>query len=191
MRWILLSLALASLVQAAEPLSSTVREQHYMVYGRTIDEIRRSIAERTPVRIVHGTFAASTRTRYQATYRLVPLTETSCALRDAAVKVESTVTLPQLAPGTLPEAIADEWRRYYTALRTHEYMHVGFGRESARTAQRWLAGMKLSGPCHQARPRVRAAIEAYIHQLDVRDQQLDATTGHGRTQGAWLDSQAR
>nr|WP_254797352.1 DUF922 domain-containing protein [Pseudomonas aromaticivorans] len=162
-----------------------------MVYGRTVDDIRRSIIERTPVRNARGSFAANTKSHYKTTYRLVPVSQTGCALRNAAVRVESVVTLPQLAPGTLPPAIAVEWRRYYIALRAHEYLHVESGRESARTTQQWLASMKISGPCHQARPHVRVAIEAYIRKLDERDQHLDAITDHGRAQGAWLGDRVR
>ncbi|HYQ39168.1 MAG TPA: DUF922 domain-containing protein [Pseudomonas sp.] len=191
MRGILLLLALTPLAQAAEPVSATVREQHYLVYGRSIDDIRRSIIERSPVRNVQGTFAANTRSQYKATYRLVPEGAAGCVLRNARVAVESVVTLPQLAPGTLTPEAAAEWRRYYSALRAHEYLHVENGKESAQATQRWLAGMKLSGPCHEARPSVRVAIETYILKLDERDQQLDALTEHGRSQGAWLDARVR
>ena len=191
MRRILLLLALTPVVQAVEPVSSMVREQHYIVYGRTIDDIRRSIIERSPVRNERGAFAADTKSHYKTTYRLVPVSQTECVLMDAEVKVESVVTLPKLAPGTLSPAAAAEWRRYYTALRAHEYLHVENGKESAQTTQQWLASMKLSGPCHEARPYVRVAIEAYILKLDERDQQLDAITEHGRSQGAWLDARVR
>lgn len=186
--WLLL---LAPLVQAAEPVSSTVREEHYLVYGRTIDDIRQSISDRTPVRSARGAFAGNTKSHYQTTYRLAPVSQTGCALKDVAVKVESVITLPQLAPGTLPPAVAQEWRRYYTALRAHEYRHVESGKESARTTQQWLASMKISGPCPAARPHIRVAIEAYILKLDERDRHLDVITDHGRSQGARLDTRVR
>lgn len=191
MRRIWLLVALSPLAQAAEPVSSTVREQHYLVYGRTIDDIRLSISERSPVRNAHGAFGGGTNTRYKVTYRLVPVAQTACVLKDARVKVESVVTLPQLAPGTFAPAVAAEWQRYYSALRVHEYLHVASGKGAARTTQQWLASMQISGPCHAARPRVRVAIEAYIHKLDERDRQLDTVTDHGRSQGAWLDTQVR
>lgn len=191
MRWILLLLALAPLTQAAEPVTSKVREQHYLVYGRTIDDIRRSIAERTPVRDGQSAFGGNTKITYQTTYRLVPVSSTSCALTNAAVKVDALVTLPQLVPGTRTPAVVAEWIRYYTALRAHEYQHVSSGTASARETQRWLARMKLTGPCHAARLRVRAAIETHIRMLDERDRQLDILTDHGRTQGAWLDIRVR
>lgn len=191
MRGIWLLLALAPLVQAAESVSATVREQHYLVYGRTIDEIRRSIIERTPVRSAWGAYAGNTKNHYRTSYRLVPVSQTSCALTNAAVQVESLVTLPLLAPGTLTPGVAAEWRRYYTALRTHEYQHVKSGRESARITQQWLASTRITGACHAVRPRVQVAIEAYIRKLDERDQHLDAMTNHGRSQGAWLDDRVR
>jgi predicted secreted Zn-dependent protease len=191
MRGIWLLVALAPLAQAAEPVTSTVREQHYLVYGRTIAEIRRSISERTPVRNAHGAFGGGTKTHYNASYRLVPVSETQCVLKNAAVKAESLVTLPRLAPGTLPPAVSAEWRRYYLALRTHEYQHVDSAKASARVAQQWLAGLQLSGPCHAVRPRVRAAIEARIRMLDERDRLLDSMTDHGRSQGAELDERVR
>ncbi|MCM2320536.1 MAG: DUF922 domain-containing Zn-dependent protease [Pseudomonas sp.] len=191
MRGIWLLLALTPLAMAAEPVSSTVREQHYLVYGRTIEEISRSIGERSPVRNGLSAFGGGTRTHYSASYRLVPVSETQCVLKDAAVKAESVVTLPRLAPGTLPPAVSAEWRRYYLALRTHEYQHVESARASARVAQQWLAGLQLSGPCHAVRPRVRAAIEARIRMLDERDRLLDRMTDHGRSQGAELDLRVR
>lgn len=191
MRGIWLLLALTPLAQAAEPVSSTVREQHYLVYGRTIAEIHRSISERSPVRNAQSAFGGGTKTHYSTSYRLVPVSETQCVLKDAKVKAESLVTLPQLAPGTLPPAVSAEWRRYYLALRTHEYQHVESAKASARVTQQWLAGIKLSGPCHAARPRVRAAIEAQIRMLDERDRLLDTMTEHGRSQGAELDLRVR
>ena len=190
MHWLLLLLTLAPLAQAAQPVTSTVREQYYLVYGRTIDDIHRSIAERTPVRNGQSAFGGNTQVTYQTTYRLVPA-RTGCVLRNAAVKVDAVVTLPRLVPGTRTRAVVAEWLRYLTALRAHEYQHVQSGKESAKATQRWLAGMQLSGPCHEARPRVRAAIEAYIRMLDERDRQLDIVTDHGRTQGAWLDTRIR
>lgn len=191
MRWILLLLALAPLAQAAEPVTATVREEHYWVYGRTIDDIRRSIAERTPVRNGQSAFGGNTRITYQTTYRLVPVSSTACALTKAAVKVDALVTLPRLVPGTRTPAVVAEWLRYYAALRAHEYQHVSNGKASAKETQRWLARMKIGGPCRQARPRVRAAIETHIRMLDERDRQLDVVTDHGRSQGAWLDVRVR
>ncbi|WP_166366357.1 DUF922 domain-containing protein [Pseudomonas akapageensis] len=182
---------LAPLAQAAQPVSSIVREEHYVVYGQTIEDIQRSISDRTPVRSPQGAFAGNTKTVYQTTYRLVDVSQTACALQNIAVKVESVITLPQLAPGNLSPAVADEWRRYYTALRAHEYLHVESARESARETQQWLASMRISGPCQVARPQVRVAIEAYILKLDERDRQLDVITDHGRSQGAQLDARVR
>lgn len=182
---------LAPLAQAAEPASSIVREEHYVVYGQTIDDIQRSISDRSPVRTPQGVFAGNAKSEYQTTYRLVSISQTECALQDVAVKVESVVTLPQLAPGNLSRPAEEEWRRYYTALRTHEYLHVESAKESARATQQWLASMKISGPCYAARPRVRAAIEAFILKLDERDRQLDVITDHGRSQGARLDARVR
>lgn len=182
---------LAPLLQAAEPVSSIVREEHYVVYGQTIADIQRSIGDRTPVHNAQGAFAGNTKSEYKTTYRLVPVSDTECALQDVAVAVESVITLPQLAPGNPSPAVAQEWRRYYTALRTHEYLHVESARASAAATQRWLASMQLSGPCSAARPQVRAAIEAYILKLDERDRQLDVITDHGRKQGAQLDARVR
>lgn len=182
---------LAPLVQAAEPVSSIIREEHYEVYGQTIADIQRSIGDRSPVRNPQGAFAGNTKSAFQTTYRLIPVSETECALQDVAVQVESVITLPQLAPDNRSPAVAQEWRRYYTALRTHEYLHVQSAQASATATQQWLASLQLRGPCHAARPHVRAAIEAYLLKLDERDRQLDVITDHGRSQGAQLDARVR
>ena len=188
---ILLLWVLAFLAQAAEAAGSTVREQYYTVYGQTVADIQRSIFERTPMRNARGAFAGNTKSNFRTTYRLIALPQQGCTVANAVVKVESVVTLPQLAPAVRSPAVETEWRRYYAALRAHEYLHVQNGEESARTAQQWLAGVKTRWSCAEAKPQVSAAIRSFLLRLDERDQQMDAATEHGRSQGAWLDARVR
>lgn len=184
----LLLWALAFLTQAA---GATVREQYYTVYGQTVADIQRSIFENSPMRNARGAFAGNTKSNFQTTYRLIALPQQGCTVANAVVKVESVVTLPQLAPAARSPAVEAEWRRYFAALRAHEYLHVQNGEESARKAQQWLAGVRTSWSCAEAKPQVRAAIRSFLLRMDERDQQMDAATEHGRSQGAWLDARVR
>ena len=100
-----------------------------------------------------------------------------CEVRNVAVAVDTTVTLPRWSPP--PEAdpaLVDEWRAYLTALALHEQGHVDLAHELAADSEAALTSAGCAG--------AHAAGREVLDRLGEAQHAYDAATDSGRRQGA-------
>lgn len=174
-------------LSSAEPVV-TFRIEHYEVTGNTVAEIQRSVLARTPVRSASGVFGGATRWNLETSYRTEPLPGGRCAVLDPKVFLEIKVTLPRLRPGNriTREAFA-EWNRFLGALRAHEKLHALNGKLTAETLERRMANLTTGFDCQKTKEVLDKSSRALIDQISQRDVELDRSTVHGRSQGAFLN----
>jgi predicted secreted Zn-dependent protease len=160
--------------------------EYYEVSGATTAEISKSIFDNTPVRGANGMFGAVTKNQFSTAYSSVSTTNGGCEVKNVRVELASTVVLPELVINGQSQQVFGEWSRYIGALRAHEMQHANNGKYTANTLAGRLYNFKTSLPCKQMRVRLDYAVNELIVNMGRWDQQLDAKTEHGKSQGAFI-----
>lgn len=160
--------------------------RYYDVTGSTTDQIRASVFHNTPIRINGSPYGAVTENHFDRAYSAVTTSAGACEVKNVRVHLISRITLPRLVQNGQSEAVLSEWQRYIGALRAHEMMHAQNGRYTAETIASRLFSVKSAMPCPQMQQLLNAAVEQLIENMGKWDEQLDAKTEHGRSQGAFL-----
>ncbi len=107
----------------------------------------------------------------------------NCRIDDVRVMLHTTIVLPQL-DGVDPDRQA-EYTRFYTALHIHESGHYRIEQQMAATIDRELAALPEAA-CSNIESLANAKGRDIVNGFNHKEEQYDAETDHGRTQGAFL-----
>lgn len=184
----LLVMGMASVlpVQANPEPTINFKIQRYAVTGSTTAEISNSVFHSTPVVMNGGRYGAVTHNQFNTGYSTVPTANGGCEVKNVRILLNSTIVLPDLVLNGQSESVLAEWERYIGALRAHEQMHANNGKYTAETLATRLYDFKAGMPCSQMRVWLDQAVDRLINNMGTWDQDLDAKTEHGKTQGAFL-----
>lgn len=160
--------------------------ERYSVEGLTTAEIGQSVFRNSPVVIDGGRYGAVTRNDFSTHYSAVANSHGGCEVKNVRIVLDSTIVLPDLVRSTQSPQVLAEWERYIGALRAHEMMHANNGKYTAETLAARLFNFKSNLPCDQMKAKLDLAIDRLVQNMGAWDQQLDSTTQHGRSQGAFL-----
>jgi len=78
-------------------------------------------------------------------------------------------------------------RGYYAALLAHEKGHGQFGIDMAEEIERTFRKMKYSGDCEVFSASANKKAYEILEKYKRMDNQYDRQTGHGKTEGAYLN----
>lgn len=155
----------------------TTHTRIHDIAGRSAAELETALSRRRL-----GAHDGKTTSSYRWRYRTTPLGAT-CVVAYVELEMVVSIDLPGWSP--TPEAsggVAEQWDRYFTALRLHEEGHrqlaVSEGHEVLE------AIMAVNGPCAAMDDAVQAAVAAVAARYRERHVQYDAQTQHGVVQGA-------
>lgn len=162
----------------------------YQVQGETIAEIQRSIAANAPSRNGDSYYAGVTIWNLSATFDLIP-TPNGCLLDNGDVYLNLRVHLPTIAREPNSAAVRREWQRFYTALAQHEALHQQNAFRAATTLLGKINGTRTDVPCSRAKVIAESATQRLIERISAYDKDLDIQTGHGASQGAYLNPNVR
>ena len=110
-----------------------------------------------------------------------------CRVASFSTKTTLTLTLPRWsAPTNADFATRSEWRRYITALAQHELGHAQFAQLAAAGVRKMLSEATAAADCGPLKKRLNADCNTVVENFKKRDQEYDARTRHGETQGAAL-----
>lgn len=154
---------------------------YYDIHGRTLQELRADMRRLGPSVEGHSFFGA-TRSPMRWRWTLEPTGTAYCTLRDVTVTVNAEITLPRWTPPDDVDAdLTTEWNRFLGALEKHEGGHKDISAKAAREILSRLRG--LSDLCSMINSRANEIARAIVERARVEQQQYDASTGHGLTQG--------
>lgn len=138
----------------------------------------------SPIRQNGRVFHGFTRWELNWRYRWDARGDGRCRITQISVKLDATVDLPQLRSGTDRQGTA--FATYLKALREHELGHVQIGREAAQAVERRISILPEMASCATLEQTANQTGYRTLAEFGDRDRQYDLTTGHGKTQGAWL-----
>lgn len=159
----------------------------YEVQGRNLSEVLASIAKSAPSRDGDAFYAGLTTWQLRSTYDLASV-ERGCRIENGYVHLTVRVHLPVLVSPRLSGNAAAEWGRFTKALRVHEILHAQNAHRAAKNLLGKLQGRYTNVPCSRAGHLVEKGTAALIERIAQFDVELDATTKHGATEGAHLDT---
>jgi predicted secreted Zn-dependent protease len=177
------------------PLASTDRpgfsesatsRQTYAVYGNSAADISAQVYRCTPVQTVGGRFAASTDYSINWAYNFVVDDAGLCQVNAASVTLATSQVLPtwQSTKGT-PASAAKAWQNFNTHLLEHENGHLSLDHQYAHKLLRDLQNTPATD-CAVIGAKIQASLQSDLDALKQANQDYDAATGHGVSQGATL-----
>ncbi|HEJ2863857.1 TPA: DUF922 domain-containing protein [Pseudomonas aeruginosa] len=159
----------------------------YEVRGRTLAEVQASIAENAPSHSGDAFYAGLTTWELRSTYDLATVEE-GCRIDNGQVHLTIRVHLPVLVSPRLSGPAAAEWGRFTKALRIHEFLHAQNAHRAAKTLLGKLQGRYTDVPCSRAGDLVDRGTSTLIERIAQFDVELDASTRHGASDGAHLNT---
>ncbi len=180
----------ACLMAALLPLSAVAEVSEQLVYGYyTVEQppgqsLRQSLNQATPIRHDGEVFHGHTNWRVQWRFRWHEDQGGRCRLVQNKTALTADITLPDLARADEPTRRV--FGTYLGALKTHELGHYQIARSVARKVDEAILGLPAMSSCALLERTANQLGRDLIAQGNLADRQYDQTTGHGRTQGAWL-----
>ena len=108
-----------------------------------------------------------------------------CSVDSFRVTLEITYRYPKwVRTDDAPQPLVDKWDGYMKNLITHEQGHRDLAVEAAADFCRAVAKLPPVLSCADLNREVRALSRERMDQLNANEQEYDATTCHGTTQGA-------
>lgn|GEM_PF-4056921 len=108
-----------------------------------------------------------------------------CQITSAKVGLHLAEVLPQWQDGAASASFTASWQHFMTRLRVHENGHLSLDKQYAAKV---LADLQHAGPlnCGNLTATVSKLVHADITALNQANDNYDAITDHGATQGAIL-----
>jgi predicted secreted Zn-dependent protease len=169
--------------QAADPVDPFPIE-FYTITGNTAAEMRASLGKLGPVGKDGKTYHA--RTNWNVKWRYtVNAKGTRCTVNTTTVTVRIGMYMPRWDKRSeVPRKLQDKWDKYYVSLRLHENGHMNHGVAAADEIKRMLFQRSSNQSCAALKEEIRSAADAIIADYIKKDATHDASTNHGRRQGA-------
>jgi predicted secreted Zn-dependent protease len=109
----------------------------------------------------------------------------TCTADSVRVTLEVTYRFPKwITPEDAPRPLMDKWDRYMRNLIRHEEGHRDMALEATADFARAVAGLPPAASCADLDREVRTLSRTRMAQLNADQNEYDAATNHGTTQGA-------
>ena len=163
-------------------IRSQTEKVYYDVEGDTPHAIAVQLGQRGP-RARGQRFFGMTEWEVNAEYRWRER-PTGCSIDDLTIRVAVQTHLPRWRrPAHAAPSLQGAWGRFLAALDQHEHGHRALAEDAAEAIRQRLASLRTA-TCARIEARAHREMEALLDEYERRNLAYDATTGHGRTQGA-------
>lgn len=107
-----------------------------------------------------------------------------CTINRTEVKATGKITLPQLVDST--DENQEYFDEYIENLEAHELGHYEFAQTAAAEIDEFLLDLDTMDTCDEVQREANAGAREILDGYIRDEKQYDVDTGHGRTQGAYL-----
>ncbi len=165
---------------------SSTKIGYYTVYGNTKSELISQLYYCTPVPIHQGHYAASTEYVVNWSVNYSALDDGRCAVDSPRVNMGIAQTYPRWV-NTQPaiQTMQTIWDTFMSHVTEHENGHVDIDKDYAWRLFRMLSD-EPPAECLALQTSVGTKAQQIINSLDQANNDYDAKTQHGTTQGAVL-----
>lgn len=170
---------------AAAEVRERLATTEYEVTGNASIPLLQLLNAASPIRENGRAFHGYTKWFVNWRYRWNEGADGSCRIFSVATQVDGHMTLPRLVGG--PAELRQRFDTYLTALRKHEMGHYEIARQAGSEIDARILALPTLRNCAALESAANELGRRVLDQHLAREKQYDATTGHGKTQGAWLD----
>jgi predicted secreted Zn-dependent protease len=177
----LLIIAKTSSAQVSESLVYT----YYTANADTSRSLLSVLNKASPIKINNRTFHGLTKWYVKWNYHWFEQPNGRCKITTVTTKYTSSIQLPELVGAN--SAQEQTFNNYLTALRTHELGHYDIGKQAADVIDSGIASLPEMSSCKELETAANDLGYQTLDEYKAKEKQYDADTGHGKTQGAWLE----
>jgi predicted secreted Zn-dependent protease len=170
--------------RAAQPgtVSIHVEKVYYDVEGSTPDALAAQLGRHGP-QVSGERYFGLTEWEVHAEYRW-DKGRGGCRIKNLRVRASVQTHLPRWRrAATAPTPLSGAWRRFLAALDWHEHGHRILAEEAAESIRVKLAALRAPD-CAQVEASAYEEMYAVLNEYERYNEDYDAATDHGRTQGA-------
>lgn len=158
----------------------------YRIYGNTANTLRSQVKQCAP-KTTGDAAEFTAETTYQLTWQYDYINNGgTCTVTNAKVGIHVMQVVPLWQPTTAAQAgLASQWQTFMNNLMTHENGHLALDVQYAQTLLDDLNHFPPT-PCDQLAQSIKYVTDHDVATLNQANDNYDATTDHGATQGAIL-----
>lgn len=172
----------------ALPVQAQVYEQlqhhYYDAQVASGESLNRALNEVSPVRQNGQVYHAYTQWRVQWNLWWREERDGRCRLNLVHTLLNAQITLPRLGGGDAQQR--QRFEQYLAALQEHEQGHYRIGQAAAAEIDATLQQLPEYPSCSELQQQANQQAGVILQRHVERERRYDQDTGHGRSQGAWL-----
>jgi len=180
---LLIFLILVTSTASAEVVENLDYE-YYEAIAKPSQSLLASVNDASPIRHNGRTYHGYTKWNVQWRFFWKAYDSGRCTITSAKTTLTATIQLPKLKGGTSSQK--KRFEDYSAALKRHEWGHYEIGREAAASIDRELLLFPVMEDCPSLERQANALANQLLEQYREKERAYDASTGYGKSQGAWL-----
>jgi predicted secreted Zn-dependent protease len=166
-------------------VTETLEYNYYVANADAGRSLLNILNASSPVRHNGQIFHAHTQWNIRWNFRWQESPDGRCRVTSAAIALSGNIDLPRLVGAT--PAQEGQFSHYLAALRTHELGHYDIGNQAASTIDRKILSLPEMPSCSALESTVNTLGYQTLDEYKTIELRYDTSTGHGKSQGAWLD----
>ncbi|MBF0544623.1 MAG: DUF922 domain-containing protein [Candidatus Riflebacteria bacterium] len=161
----------------------------YTYYSANIDSkssINAALKASSPVKKEGHLFYGDTEWHLKWKFRWKKFADGNYKISNATVEVTGNIILPKLSGSPTPTQ-EKKFEKFFSALRVHELGHYTLAKEAAVELEKQILALPEMSTGKDLNSAANGIGYQKIKELKEKQKQYDAETGHGKTQGAWIN----
>ncbi len=160
---------------------------HYSIEPLSVLQIKQELRNKSPVSREHKLFHGGTEWKLTPKFG-VRVMGNMCQIFDVSVKLEGTYTLPKMTNRVSASDITQTtFDQYYESLLLHEKGHQALWLEAGEKIEKLLTTFPEEYHCNPLARKAKQAVANVVLEYQKKNRTYDKTTGHGKTQGAYIE----
>lgn len=185
MRTLFLLLFLVITRTSSAEVSESLVYTYYMANADPNRSLLSILNTSSPIRQNGQVFHAHTDWNVKWSFRWFRNPDGRCRIIKVTTELTGSINLPKLVEATAMQG--GQFDIYLSALRIHELGHYDIGKEAAAAIDRKMLSLPEMAGCKALESAANDLGYRTLNEYKEREVQYDASTGHGKSQGAWLD----
>jgi predicted secreted Zn-dependent protease len=185
MRKLLLLCLLILVKTSSAQVSESLVYTYYTANADTSRSLLEALNKASPIRMDNRSFHGYTTWNVKWNYRWLEQADGRCKITKVTIDLTGNITLPELVGATAEQTEAFD--KYVAALRVHELGHYGIGKDTATTIDNGILALPEMSSCKELESTANGFGYRTLDEYKEQEKQYDASTAHGKTQGAWLE----
>jgi predicted secreted Zn-dependent protease len=182
-------LLLFCLLLISQTSNATLKESldysYYTANAEPSVSLLKILDKATPIREQGHTYHGYTKWHIKWHFWWYENSDGTCRITKVNTELSGLITLPELVGATSEQQ--SRFDKYVSALNVHELGHYDIGKRAAMTIDEKIQALSEMSSCKLLESAANGIGYQTLDEYKAIEVDYDTSTGHGKTQGAWLD----